>query len=360
MKVALGSKIIHGPWGGGNLFTINLKKYLIKNNIEVVTNLIDPDIDIVLLTEPRVESATSTITSMEALLYKKFVNKNTKIVHRINECDERKNTNYVNKKMISISSKSDFTIFVSSWIKNLYQNIGIDSDESEVVLSGSDNLVFNHKGKIPWNGKSKLKLVTHHWGNNWNKGFEVYSYIDKLLDSEEFNSQFEFTYIGNLAKNFKFKNVSYIKPLNGFELSEELKKHDLYITGSLNEPSGNHHIEGALCGLPVLYINSGGISEYQEDFGSEYTLANLSEKLFQIRKEYSSYYRKNLAFPFYANQMSEKYLNIFLKIFSEGKTKKISLYLIIYRFFYSLKFISLIKKILAKLIYQLRKYDNYQ
>ena len=29
MKISIGSKIIDGPWGGGNLFVINLKNYLI-------------------------------------------------------------------------------------------------------------------------------------------------------------------------------------------------------------------------------------------------------------------------------------------------------------------------------------------
>ena len=37
----------------------------------------------------------------------------------------------------------------------------------------------------------------------------------------------------------------------------ELKKHDIYITASENEPSGNHHMEGALCGLPILFKDSG-------------------------------------------------------------------------------------------------------
>ena len=36
----------------------------------------------------------------------------------------------------------------------------------------------------------------------------------------------------------------------------------MYITGSQNEPSGNHHIEASQLGLPVLYIESGGIPEF--------------------------------------------------------------------------------------------------
>ena len=30
MKVSIGSKIVKGPWGGGNLFAINLSNYLIE------------------------------------------------------------------------------------------------------------------------------------------------------------------------------------------------------------------------------------------------------------------------------------------------------------------------------------------
>ena len=29
----------------------------------------------------------------------------------------------------------------------------------------------------------------------------------------------------------------------------------------------NHHMEGALCGLPILYKDSGAASEYCNDFG---------------------------------------------------------------------------------------------
>ena len=62
-------------------------------------------------------------------------------------------------------------------------------------------------------------------------------------------------------------------------MAEEIKNHDIYITGSLNEPSGNHHIEAALCGLPILYFNSGGIPEYCQDYGLEIDIENFEEKI---------------------------------------------------------------------------------
>ena len=63
-----------------------------------------------------------------------------------------------------------------------------------------------------------------------------------------------------------FKSSNYIEPLQGSDLADELKKR--YIpNSSINEPSGNHHIEGAQCGLPLLFINSGGVAEYCKDYG---------------------------------------------------------------------------------------------
>ena len=68
MKISIGTNIQDGPWGGGNLFAINLKKFLQDKNHEVVFNLKDKDIDIVLLTEPRKTSPSSAFTNYDVLI----------------------------------------------------------------------------------------------------------------------------------------------------------------------------------------------------------------------------------------------------------------------------------------------------
>ena len=59
-------------------------------------------------------------------------------------------------------------------------------------------------------------------------------------------------YIGNLPKKFKFQNSSHIDPLSWCRAINEIKQNHLYITGSLNEPSGNHHIEAASVDYPFF------------------------------------------------------------------------------------------------------------
>ena len=67
MKISIGTNIKEGPWGGGNLFAKSLKNYLEKNNHEVYTDLSDANLDIILITEPRKTSESSSFTHDDVL-----------------------------------------------------------------------------------------------------------------------------------------------------------------------------------------------------------------------------------------------------------------------------------------------------
>ena len=312
MKISIGTKIKDGPWGGGNLFAINLKKYLEDNGHKVVLDLKDNDIDIILITEPRKTSESSAFTHIEVLNYLSFVKKDTLVVHRINECDERKNTNYVNKYLLNANKVADHTIFVSNWLKNLYIKQGFYNLNTSVIYAGADNEIFNRVNFKPWDKSRPLKIVTHHWGANWNKGFDFYLLIDDLMNDKRWKNLIEFTYIGNVPSNVRFQNSRLVKPLAGLELATEIKKHNLYLTGSLNEPSGNHHIEAAQCGLPLLYINSGGIPEYCNGFGMMFNNKDdLEDKLYSMIIDFKNYELKMEKYNRNSRIMSQKFLDLF-------------------------------------------------
>ena len=314
MKVSIGTNIKDGPWGGGNLFAINLKNHLYSKGFEVVNNLDDDDIDIILITEPRRTSESSAFTHIDVQKYLKFVNSETLVMHRINECDERKNTNYLNKYMINANKVADYTVFVSTWLKNLYENQGISTKNNHVVLAGANKEIFNNKNYVPWDGSEEMRIVTHHWGANWNKGFDVYTKLDKLISSKKWQNKISFTYIGNLPKNFEFENTKVIKPLSGENLAEAIKKNHIYLTASLNEPSGNHHIEGAQCGLPLLYIDSGGIPEYCSGFGEVFDKYNFEQKLEKLIHEYPESVENMKNYPNNSFIMCTEFENFFIEM----------------------------------------------
>jgi glycosyltransferase involved in cell wall biosynthesis len=311
LKISIGAKIFEGPWGGGNLFVKNISNYLKAKGHKVVYELKDDDIDIILLTDPRKNSESSSFTHKEIKKYLKKINSNAKVVHRINECDERKNTRGVNSFYIKANKISNFTIFVSQWLKDIYIKSGYVSKNDSVILAGADSEIFNRDKLAYHKNGEKFKIVTHHWSNNWNKGFSTYDTLDRLLNNESFNSKYEFTYIGNLPKKYSFKNTNVINPLDGVDLANELKKHHIYLTASLNEPSGNHHIEAAQCGLPILYINSGGIPEYCDGYGVEFTEDNFQEKLLDILENYEFFRKSMQSYPNNSDKMSKEFLNVF-------------------------------------------------
>lgn len=312
MKICFGSKIINGPWGGGNLFLVNLQDYLIELGHEIVFDLSDKNIDIILFTDPRTgRGSNSTINFKSINKYKKKHNPNVKIVQRINECDERKNTKKINTLYLKASDVADHVVFVSKWLQNIYLDLGLSPQKSSVILSGSNQKMFNTIGKTQKPLNRKFKLLTHHWSSNWMKGFELYFHIDELLNQPVLKNKIEFTYLGNINNSYQFKNIKVLPPLSGYELAEKIKEFDIYVTGSINEPSGNHHIEAALCGLPILYINSGGITEYCKDYGLEVNLDSFEENILYMIEYYEKFSKKMNSYPYNSNLMCEQYLKLF-------------------------------------------------
>ncbi len=142
-----------------------------------------------------------------------------------------------------------------------------------------------------------------------------------MTNNEKWKNKILFTYIGNFNNDYEFHNTNIVKPLAGKSLSDELKKHHVYVTASINEPSGNHHIEAAQCGLPILYTESGGIPEYCNGFGLPFN-EDFEEKLSEMMLNYDLYLQKLRKYPFNSDKMCEEFHELFEKlIFEKQKTK---------------------------------------
>ena len=309
MKIALSFRTYDGPWGGGNQFVKYLSEFLRKNNHNVTFDLKQSDIDIILLLDPRKKSITRSFNASHIIRYLLFTNRNAIVVHRINECDERKNTKFMNRMLKRSNYIADHTIFIASWLKEL--NLYFTNRPYSVILNGADERIFQNKSKS-WNGKEKLKIITHHWGANLMKGFDIYKKLDELLDNPKWKNKIEFTYIGNLPSSINFKNTKVIEPLIGKELADVINTHHLYLTASINEPGGMHHIEGALCGLPVLYRLSGSLKEYNSKYGLGFNVfEEMVSALKQIMNDYTFYKLKMKKYNCTAKNMSHNYLKLF-------------------------------------------------
>jgi len=315
MKISIGANIFKSPWGGGNKFALNLLNFLESRGWQVCTDLKDRDIDIILITEPRKYSASGSYNQLNVASYL-LKNPGCIIIHRINNCNESRKTKNLNSYLMRANRVADYTVFISNYLRNVFRNYKLfDDKNSRIIKNGADNRIFNLKYRRKWSGKETFKIVTHHWSSNYNKGFDIYELLDRLIESEIGNVKIEFTYIGNVQQNLEMKNTRVIPPLTEETLADKLKENHLYVTGAIGEGAGMHHIEAALCGLPLLFRNSGALPEYCGEFGVMFeSTSDFKDKLTDMINNYEYYFNKIEQYSNTAENMCSEYEKLFLEL----------------------------------------------
>jgi hypothetical protein len=261
MKVFINRKPVNGPWGGGNLFIKSFcDNFAIRNK---VVHSLEESIDVLFMQDPR--PGNTGISINELISYKNYF-PNAKIVHRVNECDARKNTEGVDDMLRQCSEFTDMTIFVSEWMKNYHIEKGWKCKNNQVLINGVMT-EFDKNQKI---NNGKINIVTHHWSNNYLKGFDIYDKLDEFVKE---NNEFTFTYIGR--ERGTFSNTSIIKPLHGKSLMGELSKYDIYVSASRYDPGPNHILESLACKIPTYVHSEGGGSV--EFAGTDHVFYNFDE-----------------------------------------------------------------------------------
>jgi glycosyltransferase involved in cell wall biosynthesis len=263
MKIFFNRVPKYEPYGGGNQFLYRIVEILQERGHEVCYHLED-NIDVIFMMDPRPGDIGYSVDHIES--YKRL-NPRAKILHRVNECDSRKNTDFMDPLLLRGMKLADSVVFISKWLKEYFVSKGFDANSS-VIYNGCDLSSF-YPEDIERSSNSPLSIVTHHWSDNYMKGFDIYVEIDKYLQKNP--GDFKFTYVGRYWGGYKPSATKIVSPLSGKSLGDELRKHDVYVTASRNEPCGMHHIEGAACGLPVVYHrDTGGIKELCRNHGIEF------------------------------------------------------------------------------------------
>jgi glycosyltransferase involved in cell wall biosynthesis len=252
---------------------------------------LSPTPDVVFVIDPRMDHPKKRF-GLEELRAFRRTHPSVPVLHRINECDQRKGTDFMDELLRQTSELADHTVFIAEWLKDYFANRWFESSRPHsCIYNGADPAVYHPYGtSLPTVG-APVRIVTHHWSDNPMKGFDIYEKVDHLIADGELPG-FILRVIGRWPKSIKWRSAELFGPMTGIPLARRLRESHLYLTASRWEPCGMHHVEGAQCGLPLVYHeDGGGIVEAGLKYGMGYR-ADPSDALREVARLLPEYRRK--------------------------------------------------------------------
>jgi glycosyltransferase involved in cell wall biosynthesis len=271
------------PWGGGNWWLAQTARHLGENGHDVGFAL-DGAADCIVIVDPRVGG--NVVFGADEIETHRESHPRARCLHRINECDLRKGTNEIDALLADANRVADHTVFISDWLRDYHVERWFDlSRPHSVISNGADPAIFNPAGSVELAPGGTMRLVTHHWSDNPMKGFDVYQEVDRLIAAGKLEDV-ELWVIGRWPSACDWQAARTFPPTTGQELADLLRQCHVYLTASRWEPGGMHHVEGAQCGLPVLYHeDGGGIVELASRYGIGYR-GDVAGAIGEMRERY--------------------------------------------------------------------------
>jgi glycosyltransferase involved in cell wall biosynthesis len=198
---------------------------------------------------------------------------------------------------------ADATIAISHATVAMYLSIGIELVDPRVIYNGTDPAIFNSQGRVGFDRSRRTRVVTVSWSDNPRKGGPFYRWLERNLDWE----RYELTYIGNTQEAFERATV--VPPLPSHELASFLRTQDVFVTATENDAYSNALVEALCCGLPALYLRSGGSGEAVKDAGLGFSdWEEVPALLDRLRDEYEDR-QARISLPTLA-EVTDDYLDV--------------------------------------------------
>ncbi len=305
--VAINLRPRAGSWGGANQWTSQVVRWFQHNGWRVVFDLRRVP-DAVIMTHTGLSLHTTFGADEVAALKRK--SPRVPCLHRINDNDIRKESGEMDLLLERSSRVADHTVFVSEWLRDYHASKWFEiSRPHSVIVPGADPRFFHPVGGARFAPGSPLRLVTHHWSDNWNKGFDVYQAIDELI-AGRLRDRFELRVIGRWPKDLKWKSARTFAPASGADLAGLLRQCHGYVSASRFEPGAMHVAEGLQCGLPLLYHrDSGGTVSQGMKYGMEIS-DDLESTLAEFAGRLPEFRTRLLSDPPSGSKMSAEYLQL--------------------------------------------------
>ena len=147
------------------------------------------------------------------------------------------------------------TIFQSEFSLAKHRELGFELREPVVIPNAVDPSIFHPPpGRESPEGR-RVRVIASSWSDNPRKGADTLAWLDRNLDPD----RFELTFAGRPPVAFERFRV--VGPLDSNALADLLRRQDVYVAPSRDDPCSNALLEALACGLPAAYRDSGGHPE---------------------------------------------------------------------------------------------------
>jgi len=291
-------EFVKGPYGGSNTFMNALFEEYKKNGISVGKNRVSRRTKAVLL-----NAFLFNVRKLRA--YKKHF-PGLRIIHRVDGPVGiyRGDNSGIDQELLNLNLEfAGATVFQSNYSYKKNLELGLKFINPSIITNAVDSRYF-YKLEDKYLNK-KVKIIATSWSDNPKKGGATYKWIEENLDW----NKYEFTFVGR--SQIEFKKIRHIQPVASEELGNILRDHDIYITASEDDPCSNALIEALSCGLPAVFLESGGHPELVNKGGvgfktKEKSLGAIEEIVLNYDK-----YQKNIKVAD-MKEVGGKYLKILL------------------------------------------------
>jgi glycosyltransferase involved in cell wall biosynthesis len=241
------------PYGGGNQFLLALVGELRRRGLDVELNTLSGGTPACLYNSFNFDFGR----------LRRFVRDGVRMVHRVDGPIGvyRGFDDGTDRRIVEINALADTTILQSRYSLEKHRELGLELRNPVVIHNSVDPAIFHPPdAREPLDGR-RLRVITTSWSDNPRKGSDVLTWLDRNLDFDAY----ELTFAGRTQQ--AFERIRVVAPLASEPLADLLRTQDVFLAPSRDDPCSNALLEGLACGLPGVFLRSGGHPELVGDAG---------------------------------------------------------------------------------------------
>lgn len=294
------------PWGGGNQFMLALKAECERQGIEVAENGAGAPATAHLL-----NSCWFEVERFEALM-REQAHLRPRVVQRIDGPINlyRRTPDSLEFDHLCFDLNRRYahaTAIQSAYTLGALAEGGFRPVRPVIIHNAVDPAVFTAAPAPlpPPREGEPLRVVAASWSDNPGKGAAVYDWLDRCADHD----RFALTFVGRIRAQLpRWRKVD-AQPSES--LAALYREHHVYLTASRDDPCSNALIEAQSCGLPAVYLRSGGHPEVVQFGGVGFRTPAEIPAILESMRQHLDLYRAQLSPPTMTD-VARQYLRLLL------------------------------------------------